>query len=232
LAHYATVDHDRGILVVFSPKCASNSIRHWLEDARWKLGRDPAEVQMVPLEMIGEYRDLLAVAVVRDPIRRLIGYYGRFVVPGVETWLHADDAKHRDLRDCSFRDVVGIVAEVAGRGHRLQHHLVPQIDGIQADFTFDEVLVVERLDDDLARLSRRLGHESLSSWRENEKQYGGGPPGPAADRPAAWFVEHGLPEKGWFIDDDLVDIIRSIYAADVRWYFAQPGTKLLAPAIS
>ena len=78
-----------------------------------------------------------------DPVRRLLSYYGDFVVTGNEMWGYVDDDKRRN------------------------------------------------------------------------------------HRPASWLAEHGLPEPMWFVDREIVEVVRTVYADDVRWYEAQPHTRLL-----
>jgi hypothetical protein len=237
VAHYAAVNHDFRFVAVFSPKCACSSIRQWLWDARTTNGTRPhagepwQDYGPLPggLEAIAAHPGYRTVVFLRDPIRRVVSYYAHFVVGEVEEWIHADDDGDVDLRGRTFREAVGAVAEVARSGSRLQHHLVPQVDGIRAGLTFDEVVVVERFDTDIARFNRLIGNTMTGPWRAKTLAYDG-PDVPAADLPPAWLRDHGLPRPARFLDDDLVATIADVYAADVDWYLSIPGTCLIRPA--
>ena len=183
--------------------------------------------ELIPLASAADHPDLLKVAVIRDPVRRLVGFYGRFVVPGDRDWCHVDQGKLHSLHGCSFREMIDAIRARVAAGDRLQHHLVPQTDDIPDGMVFDEVIVVERFEHDLERVRRRLGQPPLATRRAHRNPYGVAPAEPAADRPAEWFATHGLPEPHCFVDDAIVETICDIYADDVAWYLAQPGTALL-----
>ncbi len=238
MAHYAAVNHDFRFVAVFSPKCASSSVRLWLWDARTVNGTRPHEGApwrdfgpLPSLEAIAEYPEYRSVLFLRDPIRRLVSYYARFVVHEVEEWICADDDGDVDLRGHTFRETVRAVANVARSSRRLQHHLVPQVDGIPPGTTFDEVVVVERFDTDIARFNRLIGNAMTGPWRAEARTYDG-PDVPAADLLPASLRDKGLPRLARFLDDELVATIADVYAADVDWYLSIPGTRLVQPACS
>jgi len=237
VAHYAAVNHDFRFVAVFSPKCASSSIRLWLWDARTLMGARPhvggpwRDFGILPLDAIAEYPGYRTVLFLRDPIRRVVSYYAQFVVGEDEEWLHADDAASVELRRHTFRETVRAVAAVARSGRRLQHHLVPQVDGIPPGIVFDEVIVVERFDRDIARFNRVVGITTPGPWAATVRSYDG-PDVPAADLTPAWIREHGLPRPERFVDEELAATITDVYAEDVAWYLSVPGTSLLRPGNS
>jgi hypothetical protein len=232
MAHDAAINHDFGIIAVFSPKCASSSIKRWLWDARTHNGARPHEGNpwvdfgRIELDTIGDHPGYRTVVFVRDPLRRVVSFYRRFVVLGEAEWIHADDDGTVDLRDCTFRETVAAIADVARSGRRLQHHLVPQVDGIPPGTAFDAVVVVERFDADLAAFNRVVGITSPGPWRSSVQRYHG-PDVPAADLSPAAIREHGAPPVERFVDDELAATIAEVYAHDVDWYLSMPETWLL-----
>jgi len=237
MAHDAAINHDFGFLAVFSPKCASSSIKEWLWDARTHNGARPHEGSpwvdfgRIDLDEIGDHPGYLTVVFVRDPVRRVVSYYRRFVVLGETEWIHADDDGTVDLRDCTFRETVAAIAAVARSGRRLQHHLVPQVGGIPPGTTFDAIVVVERFDADLAAFNRLVGITSPGPWHSHVQRYDG-PDVPGADLSPAAIRTQGAPPPEQFVDDELAATIADIYADDVDWYLSVPGTQLLTPSAS
>jgi len=237
MAHDAAINHDFGFLAVFSPKCASSSIKEWLWDARTHNGARPHEGSpwvdfgRIDLDEIGDHPGYLTVVFVRDPVRRVVSYYRRFVVLGETEWIHADDDGTVDLRDCTFRETVAAIAAVARSGRRLQHHLVPQVGGIPPGTTFDAIVVVERFDADLAAFNRLVGITSPGPWHSHVQPYDG-PDVPGADLSPAAIRTQGAPPPEQFVDDELAATIADIYADDVDWYLSVPGTQLLTPSAS
>lgn len=227
MAHYFLANHEKRILCVLSPKCASVSLRAWFtEGALGRSGKDTAARGgsfQVPPGSVMSYRDYCKVFFVRDPLDRLVSFYADKVVRRSDQggWCFADDDGRFDLEGKSFRQFLYVLDHL--RRHRVnyQHHLVPQLRGAEG-IVFDEIIRVERLAEGIARLNRVTGLSMAVPWI-NRGAYRGRHE-PSADRCPQWLRSHGVPPPEWFYDEETRSLATAAYARDLAFYKASHST--------
>jgi hypothetical protein len=230
MAYYRHINHELKLIVVFSPKCACQTIGWWFlnslptrEQRHWRM----LMRHRVNLEQFPDYPDYLKVFFIRDPLRRLVSFYAQWVIRNQELWCFADEAHRFGLANRSFRRFIFVLEHLSDNGMKLQHHLQPQLDGVPPE-GFDRIILVERLDEGLSELNRELGIDADYS-RLNSQRYSSRLQLPAADRSPAWFRKHGIPSAEWFFSGELLGICEEIYAQDFAFYRGSGG-ELLSPA--
>lgn len=215
MAHYFLAHHEQQMIFAFSPKCASTTLREWFRAAepsgRPLRGVEPRDPRY------GGYRKIFFV---RDPMRRLVSFYGNWVVRSDhDDWRFADDEARFRLEGKSFRQLLFVLDHLRRYGLSYQHHLVPQLVGTEG-VEFDEVIKVERLAEGLARLNERMGI-STPLPAANAQPYRGTPE-PAADRPPQWLRKHGMPPSDFFYDDETRALATAAYSEDIAFYRELP----------
>jgi len=224
MAHFFLASDALKLVAVYSPKCGSQSIRTWCQSAIEAAVDAPVEDLdrfLVWHGTVGQYTDHWKVFFVRDPLRRLVGFYARWVVRDPATWCFADAAQRMSLRSKSFRQFLLSVQHL--RKHRLplQHHLVPQLHNTQG-LRFDQVIAVERLADELGKLNRRFGivvpipHDNQAPYDPALRQV-------ATDRAPDWLRRHGVPAPEFFYDDETRAIALEVFADDAAYYREATG---------
>jgi len=228
MAHYFLVSDALRLVAVFSPKCASQSIRGWCVAAIETVTGEPVpkiERFLVEPDTVAAYEAYWKVFFLRDPLTRLVGVYARWVIPDDSEWAFADAQQRLPLRDKSFRQFLFALLHLHRHGQEPQHHLTPQLRNTEG-VKFDEVVAVEQLSAGLAALNRRLG-VSVPIPHFNRRTYDPAMREPVVDRRPNWFREHGVPAPGFFYDDETRGIAYEIYAEDVAYYRGTTGLQVL-----
>jgi hypothetical protein len=109
------------------------------------------------LEVFDRFPDYRRVLVLSDSLRRLVSFSVRFVVRGDRQWCFAEDANEYPLVGATFGEMVRTLADLSATDQPLQHHLQPQTDNIPGSVVFDDIMVVESVDEGIERLAIGLG---------------------------------------------------------------------------
>ena len=125
MAHYFIANHEKRFVAIASPKCASTAVRRWFAQTA---GVEPAPratggflVQAHGLSALDAYEHVLFV---RDPLRRLVGFYWTWVVGDSTKWCFLDHARECSLVGMTFRELIEALDRARDQGISLQHHLV------------------------------------------------------------------------------------------------------------
>ncbi len=236
MAFYFLRPQDERLVLIFSPKCACTSLRHWfaaihgVDDRRqdFPIG----DYQLDPRKL-SELDDHELIFFVRDPLRRLVSFYALMVVtrpmirPRAQnsTWAFADDARRFRLHRKTFREFLFVLAHLRRHGLIFQHHLVPQVDRVE-DLRFDQVIATEHLAAGLAEINQRYGFE-VETPRLNAIPYQTGISEPVMDRTPDWLRRHGIPSAELFYDDETRELAETVYAEDVALHRSLPGVDTL-----
>ncbi len=228
LAYYFRIDHGSRLLAVFSPKCASSTIRNWLSELDRlhgnSTGDEPGRPYFTRPWRLEGHEAYYRVFFVRDPLRRLVSFYAHWAVRSPGYWDFADQRRRFGLGRRSFRQFLYVLDHLHRNGLEFQHHLEPQTEWIR-DMAFDRVILVENLHDGLSELSRQFGL-AYTPPRRTRTDYRPRLAEPVADRPPSWLRQHGVPEPRWFYDPELLDIGQRIYAEDLAYYRGHGGKTL------
>ncbi len=222
------VDHQLRLLAVFSPKCASNSIHRWMDLLAGATGRDEnftfRSADYIEPFQIHDYDGYHTVLFLRDPMRRLVSFYTRWVVKEPGIWDFADDERRFGLQGKSFRQFMYVLDHLDRHGLAYQHHLEPQTMRLP-EFQFRHVVLTEQLSAGFQKLNDILGVQVGSPRRhqtrrtESLQEFVG-------DRRPGWLAQRGIPVYGWFFDRDMARLGRRLYAADFDLYAAHGGLPL------
>ena len=232
MAYFFRLDHRARLLAVFSPKCASTTLRDWLQalDRR----EEPQDAQqpeqpffVLPRQVenhrnyFDRYGDYVKVLFLRDPLRRLVSFYAHWVIRKPGYWSFADHDRRFWLDRKSFRRFFYALDHLHRNRLRFQHHLEPQLDRT-AGIEFDRVVLVEHLRPGLQALNQLLGFDYLPP-QATRTPYDAGTAEPVADRAPQWFRQHAVPETRWFLDPELLELAENLYADDVAAYRRHGG---------
>ncbi len=232
MAHYFRVDHELKLLAAFSPKCASCSIQKWMDALAHASGqgeiRSFQDRSFIRFHEFSKYPDYISVLFLRDPLRRLVGFYLRWVVSSPGRWDFADEERRFSLQGKSFRQFLFVLDHLHRHNLCLQHHLEAQVKNLQ-DKVFDEVVLTENLDTGLRSLGARLGHE-IKDWHEHRTPRNRRLRNFVGDRSPAELSRDGIPGDAWFYDDEARKLAFRIYAEDIALYQAHGGS-VLEPAM-
>jgi len=225
MAHYCVHLAPLRLIAVYSPKCASQTLRAWCTAAIEQASGEPVDDLddfLIDPTTIDCYADHWKVFFVRDPLRRLVSFYLRWVVayPNVR-WCFADPQQRLSLLDKSFRETLFVLRHLHVHGIDLQHHLVPQVAGVEG-VRFDQVVAVERLSEGIDDLARRLAI-SVPITRHNEQHYSADSGEMVADRKPAWFRRHGYPPAEQFYDEEALALASEVYGVDMAYYREKTG---------
>jgi hypothetical protein len=230
MAHYFLANHDRRFVLIASPKCASRAVRQWFLAS---IGDESRNLRACDRHLVGlralrtTVADYEWIQFVRDPLRRLVGFYLEFVVPEVSQWKFADDAAAVTLEHASFGEMVDAIAALRRDGLDLQHHLVDQVAGVPFDGPPVHLALVERLDAELVVLGERFGVVGATGSPARRRVDVGTAPGCVARRPPTWFRSGPTPSYESFYDEELADRVRQIYADDVALHASIAGAQPL-----
>ena len=229
MAYFFCLDHRAKLLAVFSPKCASTTLRDWLRaleqhgDAGGfgQAAHPQGQRWFVNPEDVIAYRDYFKVLFLRDPLARLVSFYAHWVVRKPGVWSFADHERRFWLDRKSFRRFLYALDHLHRNQLRFQHHLEPQMartDGID----FDRVVLVEALRPGLMELNHRLGFDYLPP-HATRTHYDRRIAEPAADRSPQWLRSHTVPENRWFFDEELQVLGENLYVPDISCYRRHGG---------
>src|SRR5215470_1737144 len=224
MAHYFIANHDKRFIAIASPKCASSAVRSWfaqtagVHSAGWR-AIEPYLVDAQRMSKLAYERILF----VRDPLRRLVGFYWTWVVCNSTEWCFLDDGREVSLVGVTFRQLVEGIDRARHQGRVLQHHLIPQVAGLPTDRPVDHLALVERLDDELAALNRRFGLSGYDQPHPRRETIDSTLTEPVMDRRPECFDRHRAPAFERFYDDELAAIARRCFADDVALHASIPG---------
>lgn len=218
MSRWIAVNHEREFLFFFNAKCACTSIKHWFnrtlsepsEDIEKEIGRYGLRIDQV--ERFEAYRRIFFV---RDPLRRLVSFYAKWMIEYPGHHDHAALGRRVDLRGQTFREFVHTLRRLWLDGIPFQHHLAPQTSQV-CGLPFDHVVRVEHFDDETRRLSRILGvpppaeRRMVTEYDETLRE-------PVCDLPPDAFGA-GTPTFEHFYDDELRGMAEEIYRDDLLYH--------------
>ncbi|MGE0449974.1 MAG: sulfotransferase family 2 domain-containing protein [Vicinamibacterales bacterium] len=234
MAHYFIANDLARFVAIASPKCASSAVRSWFLQTAGLPRREWNAIAryMVDAQRQRELDTYPRILFVRDPLRRLVGFYWTWVVRDPREWGFLDDARERSLAGATFRELIEGIDAARRQGRELQHHLREQIAGVPAVRPVDHLALVERLDDEIAALNVRFG---LSGYDQPYPRRAAIDPTigePVMDRRPDWFDLRRAPAYERFYDADLAAIARRCFVEDVALHASIPGARpLVAVAV-
>ena len=228
MGFHPLVDHERRQIIFWNAKCGCSSVKDMF--LRLVRGSDYAGFRSISAlhvevgyrngpyacaeeDVSGPLADYFKWIVVRNPWRRLSSFFGDKSVGGEVS--EVDKAKAWDSRGLTFRQLVERVASLpAGE---LQHHLEPQALGIE-DIEFDEVVKLEQSSAAITEIGVRVGITDLVLPRIHVARNGPAAAGTKflGDEPATSFVDRPTPHWRQLYDDELVEMVGQVYAADTE----------------
>ncbi len=219
MAHYRTINHAKKFIAFFSPKCGSTTVKEWFIDSLEHDGpmEHAALTQyMIPACDVENYPNYRKIFFIRNPFQRLVSFYCGFVVRETPLWCFADDEGHNRLEGKTFAEMVSILAALAHRGKAFQHHLQPQLQGIEG-VQFDSVLPIESFDTEIGALSRQLGI-NYDPKRLNATRYQKEGTDYSYDRAPDEIKQQGIPGSEFFYNEALLDTVSSLFREDIKYY--------------
>ena len=224
MAHYFIANHEKRFVAIASPKCGSTAVRSWFLQTA---GIDPATPRAIERHLVdphrlpglGAYERILFV---RDPLRRLVGFYWHWVVRDSTQWCFLDRKREQPLHGATFRDLIEAIDRARRAEVVLQHHLLAQVANLPNDRAPDRLASVERLDDELAALNARFGLTGYDKPRAS-RVVDSTLAEPVMDREPAWFDPGRGPAFELFYDAELASTARRCFAEDVALHTSIPG---------
>ncbi|MCP4967869.1 MAG: sulfotransferase family protein [bacterium] len=208
-------------VICVDAKCGSTSVKNWFAET---VPRPPAFLDiatyLIPQTAVKKLDDYRSLFVVRDPLQRLVSFYGQFVVKEPWHWCYADNAGDRSLADYTFAEFIDLIAMLVDQNQTLQHHLQPQtryLSGIPIDM----VVRLEDLDARTDEINQFLGVDA-SFERLNALQYQSSETEFSCDLRPAVLRSNGVGHWSSFYNDELRRLVREIYADDIAYYEAHP----------
>lgn len=238
MAFYFFRHQQQPLVLVFSPKCACSSVRSWFLNSHRLPAGQRFEIQrsLIPPQALEKLTDHERVFFLRDPLRRLVSFYARWVVQApldkptelLGSWCFADMQRRFYLHDKTFRQFLFVLVHLRQVGLAAQHHLEPQLQRVPREH-IDRVILTEQLDTGLEELNQRFGftHEGTATPRVNTTAYDLDLDQPAADRAPSWLARHGLPTPERFFDEETRAMAEMIYPEDLGFYRSQTGASCL-----
>ena len=175
---------------------------------------------------IAEFDDHRRILFLRDPLRRLVGFYWSWVVSNTSDWCYVGGRGEFPLKGATFRELVEAIQRARELGIELQHHLLSQIHDLPVLRADDHIALIERLDEELYDLDRQYGitvfRPRTHSHPVDEQQTT-----PAMDRRPEWFTRKGFPRAECFFDAALATLARRCYAEDAALHASMVGARPL-----
>lgn len=229
MAHYFIANDEKRFVAIASPKCASTAVRRWflqtagLQSATLRaIDRYLVDAQRLPA--LEPYERVLFV---RDPLRRLVGFYWHWVVRDSAQWCFLDDRGECSLQRATFREMIEAIDRARRQSVVLQHHLLAQVANLPGDRPPDHLALVERLDDELTALSARYGLIGYHNPSPGGRKIDSTRAEPVMDRRPGWFDPRRAPAFERFYDAELAATARCCFAADVALHASIPGARPL-----
>jgi hypothetical protein len=229
MAHYFIANHQKRFVAIASPKCASRSVRRWFLAT---IGEGAADLRACDPYLVGprqlaDLEDYERVLFVRDPLRRLVGFYWEWVVSNATPWSFVGDDGDLPLEHASFRQMIGAIETLRREGRTRQHHLLEQVARLPRDRPPDHLALVERLDDELVALNERFGVVGVGDPDSRGRAVDLSLTEPVMDHPPEWFRGRASPRSELFYDPELAACARRCYPADVALHASIPGARPL-----
>ena len=219
MVHYRTINRDKKFIAFFSPKCACTTLKAWFIaslNLNQRIELSALGAYMIPACDVDKYLGYRKIFFIRNPFHRLVSFYCNFVVRETHDWCFADHEGRETLKGKTFAELVVILAELAEQGKPFQHHLRPQLEGVEG-VEFDNVVLVEDLDAQIAVLNRELGI-GYRPKRLNATFYGKTQSGPLYDLEPQQIAKLGAPNRALFYNDQLLDIVLNVFRDDIKYY--------------
>jgi len=233
MGFYPLVDRSHRFIVFWNAKCGCTSVKHMFlgivvsegfadrlvatRQIHQFIGYGDGPYSCAKSDLTDQFGDYYKWIVTRNPWRRVASFFLNKSPNGGNS--EVDVGKTLDSRDMTFR---GLVRSMLGiRADKLQHHLEPQVLGLEG-VEFDRVVELELADEGMAEVARELDIEDLQlpkinvmRDRRKESQSWGDAVEFFGDIPAMEFRGKSLPDWRALYDDELVEMVRDIYADDV-----------------
>jgi hypothetical protein len=224
MAHYIAVNQDKKFIAFYSPKCGQTTLTDWFI-ASLELGELVehailAHYMITPAD-VARYPTYRKVFFIRDPFHRLVSFYCGIVVRETPLWCFADDEGKYRLEGKTFAELVEALAVLAEQARRFQHHLQPQIGGVE-DVEFDDVVPIEQYSTRIGRLNQKLSID-CEPRRLNVTQYTDNESEKVYDRHPEEIAISGPPRYEYFYSRELIDVVRDLYREDIDFYEAHSG---------
>lgn len=225
MAHYFIASHEKRFVAIASPKCASTAVRRWFLQTA---GVRPATLREIDHYLVDAQRlpgldAYERVLFVRDPLRRLVGFYWNWVVCDSTKWCFLDESAAYSLQGATFREMIEAVDRALRQRLVLQHHLLAQVANLPADRPPDHLALVERLDDELAALNERFGLTGYDDPHPSGRTVDATLAEPVMDRRPGWFDQRRAPAFESFYDAELAATARRCFREDVALHASIPG---------
>lgn len=225
MVYYRAINHDRKFIAFISPKCGSTTIKAWFGSTLVPPKSIPSHrferAVTIPEERLHEYNDYQRVLFVRNPLDRLVSFYCQWVVTYPTYWAFAGQRGTYRLDGYSFAEMMRLLKKLAEMGTGFQHHLIPQVSGIE-DVHFDHVIRIDDFDSDIRAFNDLFGIPSWQGNAENVTSYAGTDCSPSYDLSPLEIRARGIPAMDCFWNDELREIALELYADDVKLYEDPP----------
>src|SRR6185295_6796389 len=108
MAHYFIANDLKRFVAIASPKCASSAVRSWFAQTAGAHNRGWTAIvpYLVDAHRLRELDAFQRILFVRDPLRRLVGFYWSWVVCDFSQWGFLDDERELSLAGATFRELV------------------------------------------------------------------------------------------------------------------------------
>ena len=219
MAYYQMINQQKKFIVLFSPKCACTTLKRWFAESlenKEIVNQQALNKYQISVKRIAQYTGYRKILFVRDPHDRLVSFYCKFIVYYTELWGFADGNKRVNLKGKTFSEFVHILDELWKDGVHFQHHLEPQLAGLES-IVPDKIVRIDDLDRELVEISLDLGFEYVPK-RLNAGNHSSDVSELVSEWHPNWFHSHGLPRHDCFYNKKLRGIVARIYAPDLACY--------------
>ena len=225
MAYYITIHHEKKFIAFFSPKCGCTTLKDWFIaslELDQPLGHRELLHYMIAPGEVKKFPDYKKIFFIRNPFYRLVSFYCGFVIPEVPLWCFADGDGQYRLEGKTFAELVNTLEVLRLKGLPLQHHLEPQLQGVEGD-DVDQVIAIEHLDAEIGRLNREL-RIVFQPRCLNATRYSKTKTGFVFDLSPAEIARSGIPQFKWFYNPQLIEIVWRVYANDLKYYELHCGS--------
>lgn len=224
MAHYFIANHEKRFVAIASPKCGSTAVRSWFLQTAGIASSTPRAIDrhLIDSHRVPALDGYERILFVRDPLRRLVGFYWNWVVRDSTHWCFLDHRREQPLQGATFRHLLEAIDRARREGVPLQHHLVDQVENLPTDRPPDHLALVERLDAELAALNQRLGLSGYDSPRPR-REVGSTASEPVMDREPGGFDLRRSPAYELFYDAELASMARRCFSDDVALHASIAG---------